>query len=68
MNYGIMLAIGSDGSAQVVGVVDSYEDAQRLMDEYIALGPDNACLAPETFEIQRRGTGGFYTVRETVYC
>ena len=64
MNYGIMLAIAADGSAQVVGAVDSYEEAQRLMDEYIALGPENDLLAPETFEIQRRGAGGFYTVRE----
>jgi hypothetical protein len=68
MNYGVLLAIGADGSAQVVGVVDSYKEAQELMNEYIALGPEHDCLAPETFEIQRRDQNGFYTIRETVYC
>ena len=64
MEYGILIAIGADGSFQVIGAVDSQDEALPLADEYIRLGPDNDYLAPERFEIHRRGDGGAYTLIE----
>ena len=64
MEYGILIAIGADGGFQILGAVDSQVEALQLADEYIRLGPDNDYLAPERFEIHRRGDGGAYTLIE----
>lgn len=31
-----------------------------------AAGPDQDCLAPESFVVNRRGAGGWFTVREVL--
>jgi hypothetical protein len=61
MEYGILVAVAEDGSFQIVGECDNRDEAQRMADEYIALGPDNDYLAPWEFQIHRRADGGAYT-------
>jgi hypothetical protein len=66
MNYGILVAVSEAGYFQIVGEVDSREEANVKMVEYITLGADSDCLAPYEFVIQKRGAGGFYTVHELI--
>jgi hypothetical protein len=61
MNYGILIAVNEEGAFQVVGVVDSREEASELADEYLAFGPENNLLCPWEFQIHSRGNNGFYT-------
>jgi hypothetical protein len=64
MEYGILVAIDEEYGFQVVGEVDSLEEASTLADEYLAFGPENNLLCPWEFQIHRRGPGGFYTTIE----
>jgi hypothetical protein len=64
MEYGILIATGADGVFQILGAVYSQLEALQLADDYIRLGPDNDYLAPERFEIHRRGDRGGYTLIE----
>jgi hypothetical protein len=71
MEYGILIAesdcaLRTIGEYQIIGAVDSPSEARELAQNYLANGPDSACLAPDRFVIHRRGHGGWYTVRETV--
>ena len=70
MGYGILVAETEQGmgfpSYQIIGAVDSPDEARELANNYLAYGPNNDCLAPDRFVINRRGDGGFYTRRETV--
>ena len=61
MEYGILIAVGEEGLFQVIGAVDSREEAKQLADEYLRLGPDNGYVPPWEFQIHRRGNGGAYT-------
>ena len=61
MEYGILIAVGGEGTFQILGAVDSREEAKQLADEYVRLGPDNGYVAPWEFQIHRRGKGGAYT-------
>lgn len=62
MNYGILVAVSEDGAFQIIGMVDSRDEALELANEYTALGPSNDCLAPWEFQIHKRGRSGFYVV------
>lgn len=62
MEYGILVAVAEDGSFQIVGAVDSREEARELANGYMRIGPENDYLAPWEFVIHRRGAGGAYTV------
>jgi hypothetical protein len=70
MNYGILVAEEYAGHElidyQIVGEIDSPEDAPRMVAEYLALGPENNLLAPDRFVIIRRGQHGFYNIREVI--
>ena len=46
MEYGILIAVGEEGTFQILGAVDSREEAKQLADEYVWLGPDNGYVAP----------------------
>ena len=67
MEYGILIAESEDGQYQIIGAVDSVADAKEIAQNYTVHGPDSDCLAPDRFVIQRRGPGGWYTVRELLY-
>jgi hypothetical protein len=62
MEYGILVAVAEDGSFQIVGAVDTRNEAKDMADEYILHGPLFDYLAPSEFQIHRRGNGGAYTV------
>jgi hypothetical protein len=65
MNYGI-LVVESDGMYQIIGTIDSKDEALELAREYERTAdPDRDC-PPETFVINRRDDVGRYTVRETL--
>ena len=64
--YGILIAIGEESSFQIVGEVDSIEEANALASEYLAIGPDASYVAPYQFEIHRRGDGGGWTKIEVL--
>ena len=66
MEYGILVVEGYNGTYQIIGAVDSVNDAKEMADNYIKVGPDNDWLCPEVFVINRRGTDGAYTIRETM--
>ena len=62
MEYGILVAVSEGEHFQIVGAVDSRDEAQILADQYIAIGPEHGYVAPWEFQIHRRGNGGAYTV------
>lgn len=64
MEYGILVAEGDNGEYQIIGAVDSVLEAIDKTREYMAIGPENACLAPVQFVIQRRNVSGFYVNSE----
>jgi hypothetical protein len=72
MEYGILIA-ESDcaqrtiGEYQIIGAVDSLEEAREIAQNYTVHGPDSDCLAPDRFVIVRRGQWGWYTRRELLY-
>jgi hypothetical protein len=61
MNYGILIAISKSGF-QIVGAVDTLNEAHELAGEYVRFGPDSGYLAPEYFEVHSRGQYGGYTI------
>ena len=65
MEYGILIAEQSDGY-QVIGAVDSMNDAWELIASYVKYGPDAEYLAPDRFVIVRRDHRGAYTIREVI--
>ena len=67
MEYGILIAVADNGTFQIVGAVDSRTEAQVMADGYLSSGADGDCLAPDHFEIHRRGQWGWYTRRELLY-
>jgi hypothetical protein len=58
---GVLMAIGVEGSFQVVGIVSTTEEAIEMADGYIAAGPEGLALCPEEFQIHWRTGRGFYT-------
>ena len=65
MNFGI-LVVECDDMYQIIGAVDSKDEALELAREYERTAdPDRDC-PPETFVINRRDGAGRYTVRETL--
>ena len=71
MEYGILIAesdcaLRTIDEYQIIGAVDSPEEARELAQNYLANGPDSSCLAPDRFVIHRRGEWGWYTIREIV--
>ena len=65
MNYGI-LVVESDDLYQIIGAVDSKDEALELAREYERTAdPDRDC-PPESFVIHRRDQVGRYTVREVL--
>jgi hypothetical protein len=66
MSYGILVCIDGLDGFQIVGEVASVYEAKELIQNYIAVGPAESWIAPERFEIHRRGTEGGYTTIEQV--
>ena len=65
MNYGILVAECED-IYQIIGAVDSKDEALELAREYERTAdPDHDC-PPEVFVINRRDDAGRYTVREVL--
>jgi hypothetical protein len=72
MEYGILVVSSGEFNElyQIIGAVSSPEEARGLAEEYskaaIADADDEKCelVSPDTFEIHRRGPGGWYTVTE----
>jgi hypothetical protein len=64
MEYGILVAVSEEGDYQIIGRVDSVEEARNMAWEYIDHGPMSDLMAPDYFVIDRRSTGGWYTKRE----
>jgi hypothetical protein len=69
MEYGILTAESdaaeSDGGDyQIIGAVDSPDEARELAQNYLVNGPEDGLLPPDRFVINRRGIGGWYTRRE----
>ena len=65
MNFGI-LVVECDDMYQIIGAVDSKDEALELAREYERTAdPDRDC-PPETFVINRRDDVGRYTVREAL--
>jgi hypothetical protein len=65
MNYGILVA-ECDDMYQIIGAVDSKDEALELARGYERTAdPDRDC-PPETFVINRRDDVGRYTVREAL--
>jgi hypothetical protein len=72
MEYGILVAesdcaLRTIGEYQIIGAVDSLEEAREIAQNYTVHGPDSGCLAPDRFVIVRRGEWGWYTRRELLY-
>jgi hypothetical protein len=72
MEYGILVAESdTEGigvwTYQIIGAVDSLEEAREIAQNYTVHGPDSDCLAPDRFVIVRRGQWGWYTRRELLY-
>jgi hypothetical protein len=66
MEYGILTAESESGDYQIIGPVDSIDEAREIARNYLAHGPESDCLAPDRFVIHRRGPWGWYTIREIV--
>jgi hypothetical protein len=65
MNYGI-LVVECEDMYQIIGAVDSKDEALELAREYERTAdPDRDC-PPEVFVINRRNDVGRYTVREVL--
>jgi hypothetical protein len=64
MEYGILVAESEDGQYQVIGAVDSIDEARELAEKYLVRAVDSGSIAPDRFVIHRRGEWGWYTVRE----
>ena len=65
-NYGV-LVVECEGSYQIVAEVSSRSEALEMAANYLSnAGPDQDCLAPESFVINRRGPRGWFTVREVL--
>ena len=65
MNYGILVA-ECDDMYQIIGAVDSKDEALELARGYERTAdPDRDC-PPETFVLNRRDDVGRYTVREVL--
>ena len=65
MNYGI-LAVESEDMYQIIGAVDSKDEALELAREYERTADPNRDCPPESFVINRRDQFGRYTVREVL--
>jgi hypothetical protein len=72
MEYGILVVeadvegIGVWDHYQIIGPVDSIDEAREIAQNYLVNGPESGCLAPDRFVIHRRGPWGWYTIREVV--
>jgi hypothetical protein len=70
MEYGILVAeqeIGETwGGYQIIGPIDSIDEAKEHIANYITNGPECDLLAPDRFVILRRDTNGYYTRREVI--
>jgi hypothetical protein len=65
MNYGI-LVVECDDLYQIIGAIDSKDEALELAREYERTAdPDRDC-PPEVFVINRRDDVGRYTIREVL--
>jgi hypothetical protein len=71
MEYGILTAESLEtpnviGDYQIIGPVDSIDEAREIAQSYLTHGPESDCLAPDRFVIHRRGPWEWYTIREIV--
>lgn len=65
MNYGI-LVVECDGIYQIIGAVDSKEEALELAPQYEWTANVDRDCPPEMLVINRRDDAGRYTVREVL--
>jgi hypothetical protein len=65
MNYGV-LVVECDDMYQIIGLVDSKDEALELALEYERTADVDRDCPPETFVINRRDDVGRYTVREVL--
>jgi hypothetical protein len=65
MNYGI-LVVECDDMYQIIGAVDSKEEALELAREYERTADIERDCPPESFVINRRDDVGRYTVLEVL--
>ncbi|WP_348262848.1 hypothetical protein P8935_24035 [Telmatobacter sp. DSM 110680] len=63
MNYGI-LVVECDDMYQIIGAVDSKDEASELAREYERTARIERDCPPEGFVVTRRDDAGRYTVRE----
>ena len=65
-NYGV-LVVECENSYQIVAEVSSRGEALEMAANYLDVAsPEDDCLAPDSFIVNRRGAAGFYTVREVL--
>lgn len=65
-NYGV-LVVECEGSYQIIGEVSTRGEALEMAANYLSCaGPDQDCLAPEAFVVNRQGSNGWYTGREVL--
>jgi hypothetical protein len=63
-NYGV-LVVECDDSYQILGTADSRGEALEMASNYISVAtPEDGCVPPDTFIVNRRDGNGFFTVRE----
>jgi hypothetical protein len=68
MQMKVLIAIGEDGSFQIVNVVSSMSEAEEMARDYVANGPRYDWLAPVQFELHSRGPFGAYINIDSVYA
>lgn len=64
MEYGILIAVGEDGTFQIVNEVHSLNEANESAQNYLTYGPKMDWVAPYEFQIHRRGAEGAYVTIE----
>lgn len=66
MYYGILALETEEGAYQIIDEVDTRAEAEEMAANYLqcAQGHEDEYLCPARFVIHRRGSRGWYTVRE----
>jgi hypothetical protein len=65
MNYGV-LVVECEKMYQIIGAVDSKDEALELAREYERTANSDRDCPPESFVINRRDDVGRYTIREVL--